>query len=268
MAKTNEQFDRFFSEKLGNHQEKPSTLAWERLEGQLPKQSRSPYGAWWAVAASLTVLLAVGYLFWSDSGDFSQEILMTEDQHELPVNENNTLSDEPVPHEELTEEPDTTPATSIPDQEPETTGEPGPKPKSSEGSKPVTKPTVPSATYEAPKNLVAEAENKPVESAESAVAPLEVVELPAINLPVAEPSLERVLAQAESAHEEPLYRVSIYSNGIKKGEPVEKNLITELGKTVGQVENLIGKVDEGFAEIQDKKENLFAYLTSKKERTE
>jgi hypothetical protein len=60
------------------------------------------------------------------------------------------------------------------------------------------------------------------------------------------------------------YRVRIFSDGLKKEEAPNKNLITELGKTVGQVEGLLDKLDEGFVEIQDKKERLFSSLTSRK----
>jgi rRNA processing protein Gar1 len=67
-----------------------------------------------------------------------------------------------------------------------------------------------------------------------------------------------------SAEDAPLYRVNIYSDGLKKGSEPDKNLITEMGKTVGKVEGLLGKVDEGFADLQDKKNSLFATLTSKK----
>ena len=77
------------------------------------------------------------------------------------------------------------------------------------------------------------------------------------------------MAEAKTQTEdEPLYRVSIYSDGVKKGEPANKNLITELGKTVGQVEGLLGKVDDGLISIQDKKDNLFANLSTKKERAD
>jgi hypothetical protein len=60
------------------------------------------------------------------------------------------------------------------------------------------------------------------------------------------------------------YRIRIFSDGLKKEEAPNKNLITELGKTVGQVEGLLDKLDEGLVEIQDKKERLFSSLTSRK----
>jgi starvation-inducible outer membrane lipoprotein len=60
------------------------------------------------------------------------------------------------------------------------------------------------------------------------------------------------------------YRIRIFSDGLKKEEAPNKNLITELGKTVGQVEGFIDKLDDEFVEIQDKKERFFSTLTSRK----
>jgi hypothetical protein len=67
------------------------------------------------------------------------------------------------------------------------------------------------------------------------------------------------------AEEVGTYRIRIYSDGLQKAAPKEKNLVTELGKAVGQVEGLLGKLDEGYEEIQEKKERLFSSLTSRRE---
>jgi hypothetical protein len=71
-------------------------------------------------------------------------------------------------------------------------------------------------------------------------------------------------ASLEDAEEMEGYRIRIFSDGLKKEEAPNKNLITELGKTVGQVEGLLGKLDEEFLEIQDKKDRFFSSLTSRK----
>ena len=260
MAKTNEQFDQHFREKLDGHREKPSALAWERLDSQLPRKSRPTLGIWWAVAASVTALLVAGYAFWPGQEEVSTERFVAK-KTEIP--EGNAIliqSDTSVsiPDDvEFTEEPDSVYGNTIPDQKPTTVQK--------------TKPAPSPALSHTPQNLIAKAEDKPLES--PAVAPLP--ELKTEALPVAMPQLkapemERTIADASPANEEePLYRVSIYSNGIKEGEPADKNLITELGKTVGHVEGLLGKVDEGFAEIQDRKDNLFAGgLTLKRDRAD
>ncbi|WP_111672062.1 hypothetical protein [Algoriphagus litoralis] len=259
MAKTNEQFDQHFKEKLNGHREKPSALAWERLESQLPKQSKPNFGIWWAIAASVTALLVAGYSFWPSENGLTEENLVAE-KTELSVETPQEAGNQPLEPKEEIEQP-------IENQDPvKTEIQTEVKSPANSDKKSNPKPALNST----PQTLIAEAtpQTQP-EKIESAI----IVEVPALKtneLEVAMPELkvpevEKLVAEAPAkATEEPLYRVSIYSDGVKKGEPQEKNLITELGKTVGQVEGLIGKVDEGLITLQDKKDNLFASLTTKK----
>jgi hypothetical protein len=263
MAKTNEQFDQHFKEKLDGHREKPSALAWERLESQLPKQSKPSFGIWWAIAASVTALLVAGYSFWPRETGLAEDELLAE-KTEMPIETQteSTLEDLQIPSEsnadatEIEVTPEIESAQNQPKVAPKTTGK--------------TKPTPSPAVNQASKNLVAQTETESIKTSVPVVNP----ELKAEPLPVSLPEMkasEIVKLVAESTpqnEEEPLYRVSIYSNGVKKGEPQEKNLITELGKTVGQVEGLLGKVDEGLISLQDKKDNLFASLTTKKSQAD
>lgn len=263
MAKTNEQFDQHFREKLDGHREKPSALAWERLESQLPKQSKPTFGIWWAIAASVTALLVAGYSFWPTDGSNSEEILLAE-KTELPMEtQSEPTVDSPAIIEEQKEtevkteiKPETETAKSQPELNPKNTQK--------------TKPTLAPALTPAPENLIAQAETKSTESPIPVTVPeLKTEELQVTIPELKSPELAKTVAETTApAEDEPLYRVSIYSNGVKKGEPQEKNLITELGKTVGQVEGLLGKVDDGLITLQDKKDNLFASLTSKKSQAD
>jgi hypothetical protein len=79
------------------------------------------------------------------------------------------------------------------------------------------------------------------------------------NKSISTPSTNEALAEEVGT-----YRIRIYSDGLQKAAPKEKNLVTELGKAVGQVEGLLGKLDEGYEEIQEKKERLFSSLTSRR----
>jgi cytoskeletal protein RodZ len=262
MAKTNEQFDQIFREKLDGHQEKPSTLAWERLESQLPKSHKAGWGVWLAVAASVSALLMVAYLNWPSLNGNSENKLITQsakqsDEMEAisepflaEMNSQNDISQSDKEHTQT--EPNLIPQSTIS------------KPETSTNTK-----FQPEQTTSV--HLIAEANTS---SRNNFTEPVEIPEIkatePNLTLPeLKAPDLTKTVALSQDLKEdEPLYRVNIYSNGIKKGDPVEKNLITELGKTFGQVEGLLGKVDEGFAEIQDKKDNLFASLTSRKDRGE
>lgn len=259
MAKTNETFDQQFKEKLDGHSEKPSALAWERLESQLPKQSKPKLGIWWAIAASVTALIVAGYSFWPSASSSVDEPLLAE-KTEMPIE---ILPDSKV---EITEEAE---EITLPIEEIITES----AKKQAEQPTQTTQKTKPTpTTTHAPQPLIAEVKSEL--PSQSTVAPIAIptTKLTTDELPVAMPELqapilEKTVAQA-SESEEPTYRVSIYSNGVKKGETPEKNLITELGKTVGQVEGLLGKVDDGLFSLQDKKDNLFASLTSKKSQPE
>jgi hypothetical protein len=268
MAKTNEQFDQHFREKLDGHREKPSALAWERLESQLPQRSKPRLGIWWAVAASVTALLVAGYAFWPSGEPVSEGEFLAD---QTAITTENSIEDssevtkafaETIKGEEKAASIEKNNTATQPEQD----QEPAQK----------TKPTPTPAQTQIPQNLIAEAENKttePENTKSPITAPLPPLQTEELEVAIPElkaPQIERTVAEANTSNEdEPLYRVSIYSNGIKKGEPADKNLITELGKTVGQVEGLLGKVDEGFAELQDRKDNLFAGgISIKKDRAE
>lgn len=266
MAKTNEQFDQYFKEKLDGHREKPSALAWERLESQLPKQSKPKFGMWWAIAASVTALLVAGYSFWPRETGESEEMLMAE-KTEMPIEApiesttESTVEDFQIP----TENNATSSETEVKPEIKSAQNQPKVAPKTTEK----TKPTLTPALNQAPNNMVAQAETEPIKTSVSVQIPeLKAEELPVTLPELKAPEIEKMVAQSTTPEEEPLYRVSIYSNGVKKGEPQDKNLITELGKTVSQVEGLLGKVDEGLISLQDKKENLFASLSSKKSQAD
>ncbi|PZX55554.1 hypothetical protein [Algoriphagus chordae] len=262
MAKEKNNLDQFFKEKLENHTEKPSALAWERLESQLPQKSKSNKGIWWAAAASLTILFTIGYLVLKE-GNIAVE------QPMLADNSTEELIDTPTPTE--TNSAEVTEESPIETENSQTPEELNTKPTIT-----TTKPANPSTTQKskstAPQNLVAMNEVKEEPKQEEPVqviVPTLEIETPEITqpeLPALE--LEKAVAEVtEPAQEEPAYKVKIYSSGLKE-EPKDKNLIAGIGKTVNEVEGLLGKVDQGFADLQDAKNNLFASITSKKTRAE
>ncbi len=256
MAKAPKNLDEFFKEKLGQHSVKPSALAWERLENQLPQKPESNKGIWWAIAASISLLLMAGFLFYPKSENISEENLMAEEVQQEVIQENQPEIEEPAILE-------SSPAQTQTEETQEPIAQPIQKPETQKK----TKPTITPSFKTAPQNLIAQTETIPTEEIKPIERPDLKAETPEVSIPLIEtPNLNQAVAEANTT-EEPLYRVNIYSNGIKK-EDANKNLITELGKTVGTVEGFIGKVDNGFADLQDAKNNLFATLTSKKERAD
>jgi hypothetical protein len=261
MAKTSEEFDGMIRKKLENHEEKPSAAAWEKLESRLPGKKTRSFGIWWAVAAGLSILLVSGWLFWNNSKEPLHKKQLAEEQPAIKKTEELPSSTAQV--QELV-------ASNQPEQI-----------KISEKSIAKSK-SSPLDIKNSNKVLNEESTSgaKPIkETTTDLVATVDFIpELPSLQVktdlkPIEKsllasetPISEKSITEATSLDQETtlVYRIKIYSDGLKKGAEPEKNLITEMGKTVGKVEGLLGKVDEGFAELQDKKNSLFAGLTTKK----
>jgi hypothetical protein len=62
------------------------------------------------------------------------------------------------------------------------------------------------------------------------------------------------------------YKITIKSNGIKE-EPEKQGFIAGIENKVDKIGGLLSKVEQGFADLQDAKDNLFvSNNTSKRER--
>ncbi len=265
MAKSSHKLDEVFKEKLDQHSIKPSALAWERLERELPKEPKSKKGFWWAIAASIVILLSAGYfLYPADSTDSldtmlatKQEVIIPEEKEEAnPVTPESNAPEEKITEaiSEVEKAPTSAKVQEQPKKETITIKQPSAQPKITEVS---------------PQNLIAMTETREAnEKITEVVVPEEKLDtrslvepemdLPALNLSNA------VAETTQPAEEEPTYRIKIFSDGLKE-EPKDKSLIAGIGKTVNEVGGLLGKVDQGFADLQDAKNNLFTNVTSKKE---
>ena len=266
MANEKNNLDQFFREKLENHTERPSKLAWERLESQLPQQSKSNKGIWWAAAASLTILFTVGYFILREGNmpvekpmladNTTEEVVKTPTQPEITTPEVIEKPQNKIENQQTAEELNTKPTTTT-------------KPK----AKPADIPAKPQKSQTTtPQNLVAmnETKEEPMqETIETVVTPKVETETPEFKqAELPDLKLEKAIAEASEPMEaEPAYRVKIYSSGLTE-ESKDKNLIAEIGKTVNEVEGLLGKVDQGFADLQDAKNNLFASITTRRSKAE
>ena len=253
MAKSDEVLDRVFREKLENHEASPSLAAWDKLEAQLDAAKQPKKSSWWAIAAAMPLLLGLGYLIWSQAPQAEQEnslaaieeVSTSTPVSELPIEAKTAVSEE-------TQKPVSLARSST-----------------SHSSKPVLKSSFPQENSKEAQleNVVAEAVTFPsaqttLERAVTYSSESKTLPTPGPTQTTTSPSTAQpTLADGEDLEE---YRIRIFSDGLKKEEAPNKNLITELGKTVGQVEGLLDKLDEGFVEIQDKKERLFSTLTSRK----
>jgi hypothetical protein len=251
MAKSDEVLDRVFREKLENHQETPSQAAWDTLASQLDtKQAPKKASSWWAIAAAITLALGAAFLFWSTEQESEIQAPLAEAQ-KVNAEVGTTIPVTPSPTVEAEKE----------------------IPSTNSGSNPIERAQTGIKTQQLnPAVLVAEV----ITQTEAVPASIPVFTAAAVpNAPEPIHSPAPALAETNAvftpstneaqAEEVGTYRIRIYSDGLQKAAPKEKNLVTELGKTVGQVEGLLGKLDEGIEGIQEKGERLFSSLTSRKE---
>jgi hypothetical protein len=235
MANTDKNIDKYFRDQLENHEIKPSGLAWERLESKLD-QNKKPAYPWMKVAASVMLLLTMGSLIWL-SIDF------TKSQVELPVAQ---VEEKPEATEPIIEA-----------ETPQVSEEPAPSvPAPAQKSAPA-KSTVNRA--ETPQRETVAQNDVPVIREKPEFTPIETIERvqPEIELPMS--------GEVFIAEHQPEVRVKIISSGIAE-KPQKENLIDDLGEKIEKVGSLISKVDQGFADLQDAKNNLFASITSRRER--
>ncbi|WP_194776752.1 hypothetical protein [Pararhodonellum marinum] len=262
MAKKYQDIDELFREKLIGHEENPSALAWEKLDSQLPppKSSRSPFPL--GIAASLILIAAIGFFIWTNSGqnDLQQtdqlvnqeEVIQSED----PKSENENIAElpekaEPKPEKESNKE----------DESADKKEQPNPAVRPNI-QKALPKP-VPTLEENNPLLAEKEAEEKTERETNE---PIQVIipELPELNQ-------ENTIAEQTSPtipeEEEVTYRVRIVSNGIAAEAPKE-TLAEEINEKIDKIGGLLNKVDQGFADLQDAKNNLFAsIITNNKEKT-
>lgn len=249
MANTDKNFDQYFKERLAKHEEKPSQLAWERLERQLPKKEKGIWFPMMGIAASLLLFLAAGYVIWQYNPETESSFPLTSELTTPGTDESSETLKEAIPtNTESIEEVNET-------EEEQTI----------ESDKPVQTPIKKSVTAktqiaETPKELLAIAEN-PEERIDEVF-----VETPEIVIP--ELNVNEAIAQNNIEEEEEVmtYKITIKSNGISE-KPENQGLIAGIENKVDKIGGLLSKVEQGFADLQDAKDNLFvSNNTSKRER--
>ncbi|MFT4857813.1 MAG: hypothetical protein ACI9UV_002791 [Algoriphagus sp.] len=254
MANETNNLDQFFKEKFDQDSINPSKLAWERLESQLPQQekTRTPF-IWWSIAASVAALFIVGYFGFTLSSDPAEpQLLATTEENQI---EEVIQQSEEIQSQTIEEIPAEIEEKTLAQPEKET------KPTNS-----TIKKSASTNVNSTSSKLIAVAEVKPEDSNSTeqleATPIVEELNVPALELPSLQLN-QTVATKEKSQVEEPAYRVKIYSDGLEE----DKTLIASISKKVGKVEGLLGKVDQGFADLQDAKSSLFTSLLSKKEKS-
>ncbi|MCH7403623.1 hypothetical protein ACFOUP_13445 [Belliella kenyensis] len=254
MANQDKNMDEVFRRKLQNHEEKPSSLAWEKLESKLPAPESKKRYPFLKVAASIILIAGLGYTSWFMSND-----LMLPKEQMAHQNEGDTSSTTIIDQKTLTENP------SQKVVEAELVVEEATSVKVDQGSQGKLTADNSKLVIDKPSQKI----DKEVKSLDPKIEKLEEIDLPQLDLPQLDLSQSITLAENQKTHEEPSYRVTIKSSGLKEEPiiPAKQGLIDDIEEKVEKIGGLLSKVDQGFAELQDAKNNLFASITTKREKS-
>lgn len=253
MANSEKKFDQLFRDKLINHEETPSKLAWEKLENRLNEQKKGGLAAfpWMQMAAALIVFLGMGYIIWQTINSDQKPEPQLAEVMPTQVEEPKTVQEE-LKKEDTGIIPDTN-ETEVLD---------------------IQKNTAVSS-----KQQIIESQKREVEPKNDYIASTEserqldpIISIPELNLPELDLN-ESIALQSigeqhdeEAIEEETPYKITIKSSGLKD-ESQKPGLIGEIENKVDKIGGFLNKVEQGFADLQDAKANLFASNTPKKERS-
>ncbi len=239
MANKENNLDRYFRGKLGRHEEKPSALAWEKLEQELDKKKPANI-LFLRLVASLLLVLGLAFVFWQFNKPLEQtESQLAEVEEVLEGNEASKIPETFSLEEEKNE------------------GK-YPKKKSETSQKlPVNENQDSKKAEKEPRKGALLAQNDVVLSPQRMKET--IIELP--EIPLLELRTDEAITSSKKLSFEPEeevnYKVIIKSSGIKD-EPKKPNLIEGLENNVNKIGTFLSKVEQGFADLQDAKNNLFA----------
>ncbi|QDH77840.1 hypothetical protein FKX85_01775 [Echinicola soli] len=259
MDKQKDPIDELFRDKLEQHQEKPSGLAWERLESQLGPGKPSNKWGWISVAAMFIGVMGLAYLLWQYA---------PAEQATAPQIAEKTVERQQVPNESINapSQPTITDQPALAEAPAPVTAEV--KTKSKQTSKQPTDQTQPKRTSNAPVKPV-QKESLPIADHNVKNTPMpkaDVTTLPQREVP--EPNIAELITEntttTPTEEESVSYKVRIKSSGLSE-KPKKEKLVEEIGDKINTLGGLLGKVDQGYADLQDAKNNLFAALITKNE---
>jgi hypothetical protein len=257
MANEENKLDQYFREKLSAHEEKPSQLVWERLDQQLSGK-KPAFSPLLKAAAAVLIIMGFGFILWQiANSEYPSPVQFAEQREVIPSEESEktTLNQEPGEIASLEIE-----GTGI--QEPaigKVSEQRNPIPiqqqktgkKSNETATPLLALNEPGIE----KNRIDESI---LQGSDLSLPELKIDQTIALNLD----NEEKIEVQEEAVS----YRIIIKSNGLKD-EPKKQNIIEGIENNVNKIGAFLGKVEQGFADLQDAKENLFASNTPRKERS-
>lgn len=245
MADNIDDLDKLFNNALSNHTTSPAPEVWDKLSASLDNKDKGFLFTPWRWAAAVAVVLVS---FWLFHHSFVVEVQDTSlAVQDTKISEKNPFS--------ISASTDIAGKEKIKGQSKKVAKEPIPESgelKSKEKlEKPLTEKTRPSIKRVREQLPPVLAQMEPLNKDELTATIREQMALnPTIN------SNETT----EKSNQD--YKVKIISNGYAI-QPEKEQLVTELENKIG---GFFTKVDEGFGDLRDAKNNLFAALTTKREK--
>jgi hypothetical protein len=241
------EIDDLFRKPLTTHKVETRELAWEKIDKRLNERQVPVWKIWgkWSVAAAVALTAISLYLFQPET-----------EQKNAPFSTDNSSG---VSSETLADLPDE-----------ENQGLPNPERADPETENEVSRPSqkaesfIAQNTKEEGNTAVPKGERSRQTKAISAEKWLEpVLKAPLkVDIPVqgvVVNSGQLAQSESETATQSEAYKIKIVSRGYAF-VPEKENLVEEIESKIG---GFLHKVDQGFSGIQDKKDHLFASLTSK-----
>lgn len=238
--------DTVFRNALSSHQSNPDEMVWERISDKLDKRKKPVYLLWSRWAAAILLLVGVVGVFY---------VLDTfKDGQPQMVGIQEPLLEKPAL------QPDQ------PNQLPESSEKPAahPNSKNEAALEKETKETIPNRQAHQQSLVVSSPEENKTREISDAVAIAaikepEIIEQLQIDLTTEGPILS---PQTNAEHPVENYTVRVVSRGYAL-QPEKDKLVDELETKIGV---FFTRVDEGYGELQDAKNTIFASLTTKKDR--
>ncbi len=258
MNNSNHPIDDLFRQKLNQHQVNPSPLAWKKLSSQLNNTKRHRITPWFKVAAFLVIIMTLGLVLWELSAPLEKqgETYLSEgnldgnpDNKNLPSLSSRTNAAEDSEMNSFMDK--TKPSTTI-------KGNPQEEIKNETQYAPLNKKDDRHPFF-----------NKNNDIKSKAAAPIAQLPRRTLDWEIPQPQLDRGIKQDRKPNggtpETLPYTVTIKSSGISK-KPASGKMVNQIEEKINAINDLLSKVDQGYAQLQDAKDNLFASLINKTEQ--
>ncbi|MDO6439477.1 hypothetical protein Q4534_18780 [Cyclobacterium sp. 1_MG-2023] len=245
MADNIDDLDKLFKNALSNHSTSPAPEVWDKLSASLDKKNKGFLFTPWRWAAGVAVVLVS---FWLFHHSFDVEVQKTS----LAVQDTKISEKDPYSISPTTE---IAGKEKVKSQTKNITQEPISKSRGLTSKEKLDKPLI-RQTWTSKKRVR--------EQLPQVLAQIEPLNKDELTTTIREqlafnPSLNRNETTEKSNKD---YKVKIISNGYAI-QPEKEQLVAELENKIG---GFFTKVDEGFGDLRDAKNNLFASLTTKREK--